>query len=96
MKKRQPTASERRRVLVKPNTIVNIGLKKDLEEILKNPNNLLKYYKSNRVTNNSIEIWYKEPASFSSNVYYEDYELMNSDFEIFDKIIKDGKTNNEI
>ncbi len=60
MKNKQPTASERRRVLVKPNTIVNIGLKKDLAEILANPDNLVSYNKSNKVTDNSIAVWWKD------------------------------------
>lgn len=74
--------------------IVNIGLKKDLEEIKKSPDNLLKYYKGGNITDNSIEVWYKEPPSFSSNLYYEDKQLMESDFVLFDKAIKDVQNGN--
>lgn len=104
MKTRQATAIERRkalekptsaserkrRTLAKPTTIVNIGLKKDLEDILANPKNLSTYFKGNKVTDNSIEVWYKEPVQQSSNLYYEDADLRDSDFELFEKALKEA------
>lgn len=87
---KKPISTIRQRALRNPNKIASIGLKKDLEEILANPTNLLSYNKSTKVTDNSIAVWYKDPASFSSNVYYEDKELMERDFKIFEKILKEA------
>lgn len=78
----------RKRLIERPKDIASIGLIKDLKEIETNPNNLDKYFKSNKVTRNSIEVWYKEPISISSNIYYEDEELMNRDFEMFQKAVE--------
>ncbi len=74
------------------NNIVNIGLKKDLKEILEFPENIDKIYKGiGRVTDYSIAIWFKRPATFSSYVYYENKEKMEADYEILLKLIEDAK-----
>lgn len=72
--------------------IINIGLQKDLKTILANPDNVEKIYKGVRViTNFSIEIWFKEPRTFSSNVYYENEALMESDYKLLMEAIENGK-----
>lgn len=76
------------------NNIVNIGLKKDLKEILAFPENIEKIYKGiGRVTDYSIAIWFKIPATFSSYVYYENQERMEEDYKILLKLIEDAKEN---
>jgi hypothetical protein len=77
------------------NNIVNIGLKKDLKEILAFPENIDKIYKGiGRVTDYSIAIWFKIPATFSSYVYYENKTRMEEDYNILLKLIEDAKENN--
>lgn len=88
MEHRKKISEPRKRLIERPNEIASIGLKKDLKEIEENPKNLDRYFKSNKVTRNSIEVYYKEPVSVSSNVYYEDEELMNRDFEMFHKAVE--------
>ncbi len=76
------------------NNIVNIGLKKDLKEILSFPENIEKIYKGiGRVTDYSIAIWFKIPATFSSYVYYENKTRMEEDYNILLKLIEDAKEN---
>lgn len=76
------------------NNIVNIGLKKDLKEILGFPENIDKIYKGiGRVTDYSIAIWFKEPISFSSYVYYENKTRMEEDYKILLNLIEDAKKN---
>lgn len=88
MEHRKKISEPRKRLIERPNEIASNGLKKDLKEIEDNPKNLDRYFKSNKVTRNSIEVYYKEPVSVSSNVYYEDEELMNRDFEMFEKAVE--------
>lgn len=89
MEHRKKLSEMRKRLIERPNEIASNGLKKDLKDIQDNPKNLDRYFKTNKVTRNSIEVYYKEPVSASSNVYYEDEELMNRDFEMFDKAVKE-------
>lgn len=85
MKKQEPTKTTK-------SGIINIGLQRDLKEILSNPNNVEKIYKGvNKVTNFSIEIWFKEPRTFSSYVYYENEALMESDYKLLMEAIENGK-----
>lgn len=88
MEHRKKISEPRKRLIERPKEIASIGLKKDLKEIEANPKNLDRYFKSNKVTRNSIEVYYKDPVSVSSNVYYEDEELMNRDFEMFKKAVE--------
>jgi len=78
--------------IVSPTSIVNIGLKRDLKEILDKPENIIKVYKGiGKVTDFSIEIWFKEPATFSSYVYYSNKEKMEADFNNLESLIKQQK-----
>lgn len=77
--------------------IVNIGLRKDLKEILEFPDNIDKISQGiDLVTDYSIEIWFKEPRTFSSYVYYENKAKMLSDYEILTKLIENEKNKKEV
>jgi hypothetical protein len=77
--------------------LVNLGLKRDLKEILAFPDNIDKIYKGvGKVTDYSIEIWFKEPATFSSYVYYENKTRMLSDYSNLLKLIENAKNSNEV
>lgn len=70
--------------------IKNIGLKKDLQEMLENPDNILKIEKG-EMSGNSIEVWFKEPATFTSNTYYDKEALRDADYEHLMKHIEESK-----
>jgi hypothetical protein len=71
------------------NKIVNIALKNDLKNFLKNPNNIGEVRKG-EVSGASIEVEEKDPQSFSSYTYYENEKLRDADFEELQTLIKEN------
>lgn len=71
------------------NKIVNIALKNDLKQILKNPTKFGEVRKG-EVSGFSIEIEEKDPQSFSSYTYYENEKLRDADFEELQSLIKES------
>ena len=69
------------------NEIVNIALKNDLKDFLKNPSNYGEVTKG-EMSGFSIEVEVKEPLSFSSYTYYENETLRDSDFEVLTELLK--------
>lgn len=70
--------------------IKNIGLRKDLKEILEHPENIEKIFKGD-MSGNSIEVWFKIPATFTSNTYYGKEALRDADYEHLMQHIEDEK-----
>lgn len=75
------------------NKIVNIALKNDVKEILKNTNKIASVTKG-EVSGFSIEIEEKEPQSFSSYTYYENEKLRDADFDELQTLIKENNEKN--
>jgi len=75
------------------NKLVNIALKNDLRNFLKNPNKIAKVWKGD-VSGASIEIEETDPQSFSSYTYYENEKLRDEDFEELQTLIKENNEKN--
>jgi hypothetical protein len=71
------------------NKIVNIALKNDLKQILKDPTKYGEVRKGD-VSGFSIEVEEKDPHSFSSYTYYENEKLRDEDFEELQTLIKEN------
>ena len=68
-------------------TIINSALKKDLKELISNPNNITTIKKGD-ISGNSIEIEFKEPISFSSYVYYDNETNRDKDLTELETLLK--------
>jgi hypothetical protein len=75
------------------NKLVNIALKNDLKNFLKNPTKIGEIRKGD-VSGFSIEVEEKDPQSFSSYTYYENEKLRDADFEELQTLIKENNEKN--
>jgi hypothetical protein len=69
--------------------ISNFALKRDLKEILSNPQNITRIEKGD-VSGNSIEIEFKEPISSSSYTYYDNEKNRDKDLTELETLIQEN------
>jgi hypothetical protein len=69
--------------------IINIALKRDLNEIVSNPKNITRVSKGD-VSGNSIEVEFKEPVSFSSYTYYDNENNRDKDLTELENLIQEN------
>jgi hypothetical protein len=70
------------------NKIVNIALKNDLKQILKDPTKYVEVRKGD-VSGFSIEIE-EDPQAFSSYTYYDNENLRDADYQELERLISEN------